>query len=206
MTCEPIPNDVRAVWQSQTTEKVDMSAEQLRQNTQKLRRTVLWRNLREYVAAAYLIAIFGYFLWKFDTPLLRLASGATIAGALFVVYHLHKWGSAKPLPMEMAFSTCLDCHRKELERQRDLLRSVWTWYLLPFVPGMVLFLLGLFRFTVGMADVRSRGGVVAILALVFGAVAVICTCKFVAIGKLNESAARKFQAEIDALDALEKES
>ena len=38
--------------------------------------------------------------------------------------------------------SCLEFHRSELVRQRDLLRSVWWWYLLPFVPGMLLIPVG----------------------------------------------------------------
>jgi hypothetical protein len=30
----------------------------------------------------------------------------------------------------------------QLERQRNLLRSVWWWYLLPFVPGVLVLLIG----------------------------------------------------------------
>ena len=36
----------------------------------------------------------------------------------------------------------LEFTRSELVRQRHLLRGVWWWYLLPFVPGMLLIHVG----------------------------------------------------------------
>ena len=66
-----------------------------------------------------------------------------IVGTLFMVYTLHKRGSARTVSAEFELRTCMDFHRKELQRQRDLLRDVWSWYLLPFVPGMLVFRAGL---------------------------------------------------------------
>ena len=40
------------------------------------------------------------------------------------------------------FESCVAFRRRELERQRDLLRSIGLWYLGPLVPGVVLFNLG----------------------------------------------------------------
>ena len=65
-----------------------------------------------------------------------------IAGALTVMFELHRRGSARTAPADLGLSTCIDFHRKSLERQRDALRTVWIWYLLPFVPGLAIFEIG----------------------------------------------------------------
>jgi len=119
------------------------------------------------------------------------------------VYQLHKKGAARTVPAEMAFRTCLDFHRQQLERQRDLLRGVWTWYLLPFVPGIAVFLIGLFRWTMTLPHAPAHARVIIIT---FALTAAACALVFFAIGKLNQWAAQKLQREIDALNEMEKES
>ena len=82
--------------------------------------------------------------WRGRRPLpsLRAAGVVSVAAVIFIVYHLHRYGSARVMPAEMGLTNCLQFHRGELERQRDLLRSVWKWYLAPLVPGMTLVCLG----------------------------------------------------------------
>jgi dolichol kinase len=125
-----------------------------------------------------------------------------IAGALFAVFTLHRKGAARTVPAELAFRTCVSFHRRELERQRDLLRSVWTWYLLPFVPGMTVFLFGLFESAMQWPHSSEHARTIVI---VFALTAAACALVFVGIGKLNQWAARKLQREIDTLDQLERE-
>ena len=102
-------------------------------------------------------------------------------------YQLHKRGSARLMPADLALTNCLDFHRTELVRQRDLLQSVWWWYLLPFVPGVALIV-------IGRAIERPDRQVLAAV------VAAIAALTFVGVGKLNEHAARKIQQKIDTLD------
>jgi hypothetical protein len=139
------------------------------------------------------VAIFGFFFWRFDGILLRTGSALVIAGTLYMMYQLYKRGSAKTVPAELASRTCLDFHRRELERQRGLLRDVWRWYLLPFVPGMVVFLVGL---AIEHPPVRWAP---------VGVTAAFCAIVFFLVGKLNQWAARKLQQQIDGLDALEND-
>ena len=188
------------VWQNQPVKRVEISREALRRTAQKVERRVRWRNLREYVAGAIAIVCFGYYIWRFPAPLVRLGCVLLIAGTLFVVYALHRRGAARAVPPEMAFHTCLEFHRKELERQRDLLRNVWTWYLLPLVPGLTVFLLGLFRWTMEQPDAPAHA---RLITIAFGLAAAGCALALIVVGKLNHWAARKIQHEIDALDAIE---
>jgi len=86
--------------------------------------------------------------------------------------------------------SCLEFHRSEIVRQRDLLRSVW-WYLLPPAPGVLLI-------AVGPALERPE-----LWAVALGAVSVIAVT-FAGIGLLNQRVARKLQRRIDDLDAARK--
>ena len=74
------------------------------------------------------------------------------------------------------------------ERQRDLLRSVWSWYLLPFVPGL-LFL------HVGFMQAQSAS---TARFIVLGGVA---AAAMAGIHFLNRYAASRIQERIDRLRA-----
>src|SRR5579863_2413420 len=138
MANEFSPDDPREVWQSQHVEPIVMSIEEIRRKALGFERRIRSRNSRETVVAVAMIVVFGWFLIKFATPLERIGSGLTIAGLAYVIYRMN--GSAAPLkvPAESGRESCVAFHRRELERQRDLLRGIWRWYLGPLVPGLVV--------------------------------------------------------------------
>ena len=174
-------------------ESVPISLAELRRRAQGMQTSVLRRNLREYAGSTFIIAAFGYYLWRFPTPLTSAGSVLSILGALYVMYQITQRGSARIPPADMTAHTCLDFYRRELERQRDLLRTVWSWYLLPLIPGPVLFLAGL-----TLEHLAGRWLPAAAL-MVVGAIG------FLGIGWMNRSAARGLERQIDALRAMQKE-
>ncbi len=193
---------VRGVWLSQSSEFISISPEELRQASNRMTRRIFWRNLREYLATAFVVAIFGYYFYKFPTVLLRLGCGLIVVGSLLMVFQLYRNGSATSMAKGMNSKSCVDFHRAELLRQRDLLLSVWKWYLLPFVPGMCVFLLGLLQMVLQQPASRFHYGLVA---LWFGVSTVFLAGVFALVGKLNQMGAKKLQKEIDALDAVKIE-
>jgi FtsH-binding integral membrane protein len=196
------PDPMTNVWKSQPAEPVGISLDDMRRQARTLESRISWRNAREYVACGLVVAAFGYYALVFHDALVRAGCGLVIAGALLVAFRLHTMGAARTIPAELAFRTCLAFRRQELERQRDLLLGVWRWYLLPFVPGMAVFLVGLFAFTMQQPHASEH---VREIVAVLGLTAVSCALVFVGIAKLNHWAARKLQREIDALDRLVRE-
>jgi hypothetical protein len=190
------------LWQSQPGERLRVSPEDLQRRMSKFERTIARRNLLEYVAAAFVITIFVYYAWMFPTLLLRLGCGLLIVGTLYVVYQLHRRASARPVPADLGLRSCADFQRAELERQREALRSVWSWYLMPFLPGMFVFLSGLYEFVRRIAQAAGRPFHAGIAVGALGFVAVGVLAVFVGIWRLNEWAANKLQAQIDQLTAL----
>jgi hypothetical protein len=196
------PNDGTNVWRSQPAERLDLSIEEMRRKARRLETKVRWRNAREYVACALVVAAFAYYASVFHSTAVRAGCGLVVVGALFTVLRLHKTGAARPVPSELALRTCVGFQRGELERQRDLLLGVWRWYLLPFVPGLIVFLLGLFEFTMRQPHASEHAGwIVTVFALTAAGIAMV----FVGVGKLNHWAARKLQREIDELDRMASE-
>jgi hypothetical protein len=191
---------MKNLWQSQPTEPPRIRPEELRKKMNKFERRIFWRNVREYAAGVLVIAIFGYYEWRFRALLVRLGSGLIIAGTLYVMYQLHQRGSTRPAPADLGLSTCIDFHRKSLERQRDALRTVWSWYLLPLVPGLLVLMIGSI-----LSQWAAHPGNLGQFAIGILASQGIIPAVFFAIWKLNRRAAEKLQTQIDELNALRED-
>ena len=178
------------LWQQSSGEPPRFNPEEFRDTIKRFERRIRRRNLGEYAAAALVMGIFACYAWIFPTLLLRAGCGLVIAGTAYVVYQLHGKASARPTPAELGLRNCVDFQRSQLVRQRDALKAVWSWYLLPFVPGMAVFLVGLFQFTKSTTEAAGRpfqtAAAIAGFSLVSGCVALV----FVLIWLLNRRALR----------------
>ncbi len=145
------------------------------------------RNLREYVAAVVVVAGFGWIMWLGPSSTIRAGAGMVIVGTIFIVCHLHMRGAASSLPVDLGLKSALEFHCVELLRQRDLLRSVWLWYLLPIVPGMLVMQIG----QALTHPERLTGIVIYCVVVVAGAAG---------IHELNRRAAARIQERIDRLN------
>ncbi len=189
MSSESPLDRFQLLWQAQERQPVALAVEQIARSASSFRRTIRRRNVREYTAAALVIAFFGWYAAHADTTLVRVACAAIIAGTLHVAWYLRRHGSAEPRELAACTMDHLEAHRRQLERQRDLLASVWRWYLGPLVPGFVLFVI-----SVPIEQSRTaRGWISCGIAMAIGAVV------FVGIARLNRMGARQLQREIDAL-------
>jgi hypothetical protein len=196
MTTEPPDKDIKMIWRNQTMEPAAISLEALRGKASQFERKVRRRNLTEYLASAVVILIFGWYIWAFPGWMIKLGSALVIVAAIYIVWRLHRYGPAHIAPVEASAQDLLEFHRGELIRQRDLVKTVWRWYLAPFVPGMVLISLGRwFQF-------HEPHRLVALDHLVIILVSVIATLVFAIVWLVNALAAAKLQRQIDELDAL----
>ena len=185
--------DMRNVWQKQKTEGVHMSVEEIRLRAGKHSHRIAWRNAREYIAALAVTVFFSFNYWQTEDLLMRVGCVLIVASMFYVCWHLHAHGSAHQMPKHLGAENSLQFHRRELERQRDLVRGVWRWYLGPMIPGLVVLM---------VAIARTNPGHVRNFGLVFTAYAVVMVLFFVFIGWLNERAARRLQKKIDELNNM----
>ena len=143
MPNEPLPDDILNVWQNQPLENQPMPLEEIHRRARQFEKRIQNRNLREYLGGAFALAIFTFDIFKFPTPVARTGCVLIIAGTLYVMFQIYKRAAPGRLPADSALTASLEFHRRELVRQRDLLRSVWLWYIAPIVPGLVVFVAGI---------------------------------------------------------------
>jgi hypothetical protein len=120
-----------------------MPLEEIQRRARRFENRIDRRNLREYIGGAIGIAAYTFYIFKFHSLVVRAGSVLVIAGVLYILFHLYKRASPGQLPTDLAFTASLEFHRRELVRQRDLLRSVWRWYIGPIVPGLAVFSAGI---------------------------------------------------------------
>ena len=184
---------LQTLWTQQKEEEFTMSLADVQNRASTFQSTIRRRNLIEYLAAALVVGIFAWMVVIIPVPVVQIGAAMIAAGAVYVAYKLHTLaGAGKP---DMAQSV-VTFHRAELVRQRDALKSVWRWYLAPFIPGVLVFVGGTqFSSDINMplvARLLGLGTSLGIFAVIFGG-----------IFWLNQRAAKKLDAEIVQLDEVE---
>jgi hypothetical protein len=183
---------LKQLWQAQAAATTALPLHELRQRADSFQRRIGRRNRIEYAAGAVVVLWFGVYLWLFPAPLMRLGSALTLVAALFVMWQLHHRAASQVPPAEHLGLPLVQFHRAALVRQRDALRDAWRWYVLPFVPGVALFMWGL---QAQWPAPRLGAAVdITLAALALG------------VAALNRHAARQLQAQIDAIDRLQAQA
>lgn len=182
-------DDFQDLWQSQPPEQFHIALADVRERALKFQRRVRFRNMREYLASVLVLIIFTWMAFTAPDPIRRAGSILIVAGALYIVWHLYRWGSSREVPGD-----CLAFHRRELERQRDLLQNIWRWYLGPMIPGLFVVMLAGFH---GKASTAHTWFVIVYM--------ILCALFFYGVGRLNQRAARRLQRQIEELDKLREQ-
>jgi hypothetical protein len=184
-------NNMKQAWQSQTTEGMRMSVVEVQQHAGRFQRKIWWRNIREYAAAGVVVLFFGYRLMGTADLLVRIGMGLIICGTCYLTWQLHRRGSSRPLPTQAGLSNFIEFQRRELVRQRDMLTNLWSWYLGPLLPGLVVMIVAM-----GRANPAHRQDIWLLTAIYLGVILAV----FLGIDRLNKRAARRLQRQIDELD------
>ena len=103
---------------------------------------------------------------------------------------LHRRGSSHALPPDAGVAPSLRLHREELERQGEALRTVWSWYLLPFAPGLLA--------TMIAAALEHRINALWYICCIAFPLA------FALLWELNRRAAARLARKIEELKAMEQ--
>lgn len=188
-------DDLCSLWQAQPRSGVPVSIDEVKRQQTSLSRRVRFRNAREYVAAALVVGVFANL--AFHVPFfLKLACAVIIAATAYVVVKMRRAATVLPPPSPDApLAEHLTHLRASLVRQRDLLRTIWRWYLGP-LGGAIAFFYAVVTVMLLSTPGVPVGPVLARVAPLFaGTVAFLLL-----VGWGNRRAARKLDGRIAALD------
>lgn len=180
------------LWKSQPTAASPLDTTELARRDRALRRRLKLRDATEFLAGGLVIVAFGYVAWIVPDLAIRAAAILELAGVALVLTTL--WRRRPRGDAEVLGVPVRDHYRAELVRQRDMLASVWRWYIGPIVPGMLAFFAA-----VAWASARATGDIQAAfpgLALLVPILGV-----FWLVGRINAAGARRLDAEIAELDS-----
>jgi hypothetical protein len=202
MTEKPFKADsYQALWQSMPTEPVVITPYEMRMRAALFEGRIRRRNRIEFIACAIVVAIFcWYATWPRFTILWPIANIMIALSAIYVAFNLHKRGKAGATPDGGTVASLAEFQRQELIRQRDALRSVGTWYLLPFVPGLLLWFVAMWMGRGPHAANPAAFAAGLVMTFVF------CVAVFGLIWMLNLLGAARLQRMIDDLDRYKEKT
>ena len=184
---------IKQAWQASVEIAGPLPLDDLRKGADKLYRRVKRRNIVEYVACVVAIAIFAFNIFTMPHILQKVGSAMLVAAAIYAPWQLHRRASAVATESAGALPI-YDFLRGQLVRQRDALKGIFGWYILPFLPGVSLVLVGN-----GLhAGSEEAGPPIWLRWLVPAGVLL-----FIGFATwINRVAARRLQKHIDEIDVL----
>jgi hypothetical protein len=173
-------------WQKTTNPDAPLSIETLPEQARQFQQMIWWRNARESAAAFLVLTFNARDVWHPASPLAGAGHLLLVIGTLCIMGFLHLRAGSRTVPADADAQTILRFHSREIARQRDVLRAVPLWYLLPFLPGIIVIALSKW-------ETSGPGGLLA-LPLVMGF--------FAGVWWLNWCAARWLDGQLQQVAAL----
>jgi hypothetical protein len=177
--------DLGQMWRQQPREKDEMKLEHIRTRADELdRRVTRWR-VWGGVVLVLLVAKNVWEVW-IDTDVLERTGDLLLLFALvYLVLRFRGYMRPDAAPETLGLASCVEHYRSRLTGLHDVSRDSWKW-MLPFVPGIGLNLLG------GLLETRSAAQVVLLI------VAGIAT--FAVVLWMNARTARQLERELASLE------
>jgi hypothetical protein len=190
--------DPKGIWQNQPTEKPTMTLKLIRQRARELHAKTRSKLLGTLAGPLFvlLFSVFEINGFPLLKPVLLPLSTFALIWSLVGLYFLSRGMWSVAIPEDAGLHTGLEFCKRELERQRDLLRRVLVWSL-----GPVLLAIG--TFILVLATIGSRGRGIFPNAIPFLTLITIWIVAYFATRLWQQ---REVQREIDQLDEIGREN
>ncbi|HMJ64179.1 MAG TPA: hypothetical protein VK615_02420 [Candidatus Binatia bacterium] len=141
-------HELKKLWQQQPLRDPAISPAQLisamQNKTTLFRRCLDGRDIRELVACAVLVVVFGCFAFNERTSISRLGDLIVIGSLIFIAWKLvHARRATPPAPPGATIVESLRAELKSARTQSRLLGSVLWWYILPGTIGLLVMTWGM---------------------------------------------------------------
>jgi hypothetical protein len=175
--------DMRRLWNEQPREELAMSHDDIRSKAEQFERKVRRWNGFTPLLLIVLIGVEAWQAWRADTSMERAGDLLTIAALVYFVIRFREYAAIYSRPAALGQTSGVDFYRRLLTTQRDVASEPWS-YLLLFVPGVALSLLGhAFERSIAQTAMAAAAGVAL----------------FLAVAWWHRHTARALQREIDQL-------
>lgn len=188
------PDIVKQAWQASVAEPTLPDLAAVHSGADRLCRGIRRRNAFEYGACVVVVIGFSAYALFLPSVIMRIGALMVVLGSLIVAWQLHRRASAVAPPERAAAEPILIHQRAQLVRQRDAAADIFTWYLLPLIPGLLVMKLGpaLAHGVTGLTHAPRPVWIWLMFAAATGA----------GIWLLNRRGAVRLQKQIDDIDAL----
>ena len=118
-----------------------MSVEDIRSKAERLEQRVRSVNIATAALVAVVILVETFQIWRSRELVERVGDMLTITAFVYVAFRFRGHMSVQSMPAGLGRTGSAVFYREQLARRRDLSSHPWR-FLLPFVPGVALSLLG----------------------------------------------------------------
>ncbi|MDE1150089.1 MAG: hypothetical protein PW843_26345 [Azospirillaceae bacterium] len=191
----PEPDTLQTLWQSQKQEIDAMTLNDIKAKAARFEHLVRHRARWQYGSAALSILLFCTYVWFMPGWMLKAGGALEMLAVLYTLTQIPRRAPPKATVADGRPVEVVDAYRGALIHQRDEMTAVWRWYLLPYVPGIVLMAAGSGVAIHGGGDI---GTAYAILALAL-TIAALC---LVVVWLASLLGAARLQRRIDDLNHL----
>jgi hypothetical protein len=186
--------DPKQIWQTQPTEQMRMSLEEIRRKARALQTKARLSALTQVVIGIALCIFFGWTCARARDVVPRIGWGVLSVWGIYGAFQAYRWVWPSSLATDAPLSTSLAFYRRELERQRDYERQIWV------KSGLIFCFLGLAIVLVPPLIQASASPRRLVNAAPFF---ILLSVWFVVFFRMRKKTRAKLQGEIDELNALE---
>lgn len=188
------PQDPRAIWQSQPTERPSMTLDLIHLKARQLQSQTRQQLLANTAIACFVMVISLICFWRVNEPVLRFIFAIAMSWALVEQYLLHQHIWPKLQPGESATETGLQFYRRAIAARRYASRRLLQWSIGPVILTVVGFLVALATIAIGSGTPLTR-------MLPFASLFVLW---LVAVVAMNTKKQRELKHELEELEAHER--
>lgn len=139
--------ELKRIWQSSPNEeKIKFDKSRLMLDVQasvdQLHRAVKFRDMREIAGVILGAPVFAYYAYSKPHLTTKVAAVLIIIWGVFIIIKLLNARKQKPSPFSVTYMEYLDKTKSYLNVQKRLLESILTWYILPGLVLIMLFVAG----------------------------------------------------------------
>ena len=177
--------DIKALWKQTTQEPLVLTVEALHHRSLAFHRTVWRQDMAELMGCVIVALTFGFEIGAAPNAVTRLGELLAIVSAIVAAFQVRRYAATRPSDASTGASL-LAFHTAELQRRRDLLRSLCRWIVVPIMISIWVIL-------VGFAQARpGSAGTLLTFACVMTVIGLV-------LSLANMRGARRLQRDIDAL-------